>query len=396
MYFFSKLKVGVMKPIVRLTPKPTPITFIGSGQLKKIPVLLTMCKAKKVFVMTDAFLNKSGMLTDMLKAIRGAGMEVILFDGVLPDPSFAIVEEAQQRCEDCNAVVAVGGGSVIDAAKAVAAAVANKTTPQRLVGLLKVRRPTLPFIAVPTTAGTGSETTVAAIISDPVTHQKKQILSPKIVPFAAVLDPDLTVQLPQNLTAYTTMDALTHGLEAYLSGYGTKETDALAKMAVKVIFENLPLARRDPANTEIREALLVASFMAGMAFTQTYVGYVHAFAHTIGGRFGVSHGLANAILLPHVMKLYLPTCTERFAELADFVGMEISGHTREEKATGFVDGIFALNSMCDIPKRFDSFPKKEIDDVIKKSFKECHGTYPVPVYMSKSQAAELLEKVSAP
>ena len=393
MSIIAKTSIVVRKPVIKIVEKPTPCTYIGSGKVKKVGEILSNLEIKKALVVTDNFLFKSGLVNSMLKSMDEYKIPYVIFDGVLPDPTFAIVSQAQKMSVGCDAVVAIGGGSVIDAAKAVSAAIANNTSAEKLAGLLKVHKRPLPFIAIPTTSGTGSETTVAAVISDSNTHAKKQILDPKIVPMFAILDPELTVGLPQHTTAFTTLDALTHALEAYVSEYADEQTDRMSRAAVHMIFENLPKVRKNPADIDAREALLVASFLAGQAFTRTYVGYVHAFAHTIGGKFGVPHGLANAILLPHIMKYYFPVCHKRFAELAISAGICDSSLPERERAEKFINSLFELNTKCDIPKRFEKFPESEIDDVIKMAFKECHGTYPVPRYFSEEEAKKLMHKV---
>ena len=379
----SKLSVAVRKPVIKIVSKPTPVTYIGPGRAKEAGRLLKMLGAKKALVITDSFLHQSGLLDGIEESIRSAGVDHVVYDGVQPDPTFAIVAEAKKACSGCDAVVAVGGGSVMDTAKAVAAAVANHTSAEALAGMLKVRRRPLPLIAVPTTAGTGSETTVAAIISDTATHSKKQLLDPKLVPMFAILDPELTVGLPKHTTAHTALDALTHALEAYVAGYADEETDRQARIAVRLIFQYLPKVQEDPTDLEGREALLTASFFAGMAFTRTYVGYVHAFAHTIGGKFGVPHGLANAVLLPHIMRYYLPVCYKRFAELGRMLKLGMPGDSDQIKATRFVKLLYKLNRQMGIPTRFEKFPASAIEEVIDMAFQECHGTYPVPRYFTR-------------
>lgn len=391
----SKLSVAVRKPVIKIVSKPTPVTYIGPGRAKETGRLLGMLGAKKTLVITDSFLHQSGLLDGVEESIRSAGVDHVVYDGVRPDPTFAIVAEAKKACSGCDAVVAVGGGSVMDTAKAVAAAVANHTSAETLAGMLKVRRRPLPLIAVPTTAGTGSETTVAAIISDSATHSKKQLLDPKLVPMFAILDPELTVGLPRHTTAHTALDALTHALEAYVAGYADEETDRQARIAVRLIFQYLPKVQEDPADLEGREALLTASFFAGMAFTRTYVGYVHAFAHTIGGKFGVPHGLANAVLLPHIMRYYLPVCSKQFAELGRMLKLGMPGDSDQIKATRFVKLLYKLNRQMGIPTRFEKFPASAIEEVIDMAFQECHGTYPVPRYFTRTHARKLMEAVCA-
>ena len=391
----SKLSIAVRKPVIKIVTKPTPVTYIGPGRAKEAGRLLRMLGARKALVITDSFLHQSGLLDGLLESIREADVEYDVFDGVQPDPTFAIVANAKQACSGCDAVVAVGGGSVLDTAKAVAAAVANHTSAECLAGMLKVRRRPLPLIAVPTTAGTGSETTVAAIISEPATHSKKQLLDPKLVPMFAILDTELTVGLPKHATAHTALDALPHALEAYVAGYADEETDRQARIAVRLIFKYLPKVQEDPTDLEGREALLTASFFAGMAFTRTYVGYVHAFAHTIGGKFGVPHGLANAVLLPHIMRYYLPVSYKRFAELAKMLDIGTPGDTDQVRATRFVKVLYQLNRQLEIPARFEKFPASAIEEVIDMAFQECHGTYPVPRYFTREHARKLMEAVCA-
>ena len=394
MFTIYKAKVTIAKPVINLVAKPTPVTFIGPGKILKTAELLKMNNIQKALIVTDDFLYNSGLLSAMLDRIKEEGIEVVIFSQVTPDPTFEVVAKAQDGAQDCQAVVAVGGGSVLDTAKAVSAAIANHTSAARLAGMLKVKKRPLPLIAVPTTAGTGSETTVAAIISDSSTHLKKQILDPKIVPIMAILDPEITVGLPPHLTAFTAMDALTHALEAYVSNYASEETDRYSEIAIKLIYENLDKVYNNPKDMEGREALLVASFFAGMAFTRTYVGYVHAFAHTIGGKYGYAHGMANAVLLPHIMREYEVCCKQRFAKLYDLVTLPSDSLSKEEKARRFVDSIYAMNKRFNIPEKFEKFPKSDMEMITKIAFKESHGTYPVPVYFSMKKAKELLEKVS--
>ena len=278
MNIFYKLSTIVRKPVIKIVHKPTPVTYIGAGQSRKTGALLLMAGAEKALVITDKVLRKIGLTDDIIKSTEEAGVSYEIYDGVTPDPTFAVVDEALKSYEGCDSIVAIGGGSVLDTAKAVGAAAANGKSALKLAGMLKVRKHLPPFIAIPTTAGTGSETTVAAIISDTATHAKKQILDPKVVPSIAILDPELTAKLPPHITAHTALDALTHALEAYVSDYTDHNTDRFAEASVKLVYENLPKVLAHPDDLAAREALLTASFYGGMAFTQTYVGYVHAFA----------------------------------------------------------------------------------------------------------------------
>ena len=375
---------------------PTKI-ICGRDALDKLPVELQSQGMTHPLVMTDAGLVKLGVAAKLTNVLDAAGVAYDVFDQVPPDSSMDVVNEVahlyQQR--GCDGFVALGGGSVIDTAKGAAASLSCEGVDfSTLQGAEILTRDMPPFIAVPTTAGTGSETTIAAVISGTATHRKRQILDPKLVPFAAILDPELTVGLPQGNTIHTAMDALTHALEAYVSTYATPETDRYAEMAAKMIYEALPVVREEPKNVEMREQLLVASFLAGMAFTRTYVGYVHAFAHSIGGRYGVAHGLANAVLLPHIMEYYLPVSTPRLARMAQICGIS-SDPDESTRARAFVESIAAMNQTGGVPERLAEFPRAEIDAVIKEAFQECHGTYPVPRYYTRPAARALLEQVCA-
>ncbi len=396
MYELAKAQVAATKPVFAVVQKPTPICYIGAGKVKEVGEILKSEKITKAFIITDSVLFGLGLLNDMIEAIKVAGIETVVFDAVKPDPTFGIVEEALNTCVEnkCQAVVAFGGGSVLDSAKAVAAAVTNGCKPRALEGLLKVKKLSLPLIAIPTTAGTGSEVTLAAVISDDVTHKKTTIVSPKVVPNIAVLDPEITTGLPKHITSSTAMDALTHALEAYTNTYATEETDRYALKAINLICNNIETAYNEPTNLEAREALLVGSFYAGMAFTRTYVGYVHAFSHNLGGAYGIPHGLGNAVLLPHVMETYKNTCKERFAYLAEFLDISKEG-SQIEKSDEFIKYLFELNKKLELPERLEKFPKNDIPKIIDAGFKECHGTYPVPYYYTKAEATALLNKVCA-
>ena len=370
----------------------------GPDELAKLGSYVEPLGAKALVIVTPSGKKRVGA------KIEGGFAEAkaeLLFEDFNGECSKGEVDRlvALARDNGCDIIVGVGGGKILDTAKAVAIMATNDGDWWDYIhggtgGGKRMAKDGLPLVAIPTTAGTGSETTIAAVISGTATHRKRQILDPKLVPFAAILDPELTVGLPRGNTIHTAMDALTHALEAYVSTYATPETDRYAEMAAKMIYEALPVVREEPKNVEMREQLLVASFLAGMAFTRTYVGYVHAFAHSIGGRYGVAHGLANAVLLPHIMEYYLPVSTPRLARMAQICG--ISGDSDEStRARAFVESIAAMNQTGGVPERLAEFPRAEIDAVIKEAFQECHGTYPVPRYYTRPAARALLEQVCA-
>ncbi len=399
MYTQAKMKLAIMKPIFHYVGKnkiAETKLHVGSGAITKSAKILSEQNIDKVLVITDQVLYDLGLLTPMLEALEKAQINVSIYHRVKPDPTFTIVDEALAVCKqnECKAVIGFGGGSVLDTSKTVAACAANKyIKPQKLEGMMKVRTKPLPFIAIPTTAGTGSEVTLVAVISDSQSHQKTTIIDPKIVADDAILDPAITVGLPKHITSSTALDALTHAIEAYISGFATKQTDIMALKAIKLINENIIKAYNQPDDLKARENLLLGSMYAGQAFTRTYVGYVHAFSHNIGGKYGVAHGLANAVLLPHVMEDSKDAARVRFAELSDFLELCDTNAAIPAKADAFVQYLFDLNAQLNIPSRLEAFAQDGIDEIINLAFKEAHGTYPVPKYYTKASARELLLKV---
>ncbi len=349
----------------------------------------------RVFICTDNVLFGLGLLKPMLEELEETQIRVSLFKEVIPDPLFSIAEKGVSQCrkDRCEAVIAFGGGSVIDCAKVITAAVKNNKSAKTLKGKFKARKGVLPFIAIPTTAGTGSEATVVAVVTEDRTHKKVQVIDPRIVPSVAILDPALTIGLPKHITSTTAMDALTHAVEAYISKYASKKTDIYSLQAIKMIYENIEKACNEPNDIKAREALLVASFYAGLSFTRAFIGYVHAFSHSIGGKYGVSHGLGNAVLLPHIMEANKGKSKMRFAEISDYLGLTVKTASKEMKADAFIESLYKLNKVLDIPDRLEKFPRDGIDTVVKDGFKECHGTYPVPKYLSRKEAKEILLKV---
>ncbi|MBR3644258.1 MAG: iron-containing alcohol dehydrogenase, partial [Parasporobacterium sp.] len=290
----------------------------------------------------------------------------------------------------CEAIVALGGGSPIDCAKGIAAKIAHPGKPAaKLQGLLTVHKKIVPFWAVPTTAGTGSETTVAAVIVEEKTHHKASINDPAIMPRYAALDPELTQGLPPFITATTGMDALCHAVESYTNWtYCTRLEKDYALKAVKLIHDNLLTAYRDGSNIEARQAMQLAAFYAGRSFTRGCVGYVHAIGHTLGGLYGVPHGLAMSIILPHVLRQFGPAVYKRLAELADQCGL--GGDTDEEKAKHFISWIEDLKKEMKIPAGCNDFKEEDIPQIIRWADKEANPLYPVPVIWDSKDFEKLI------
>lgn len=369
----------------------------GAGSIKRIPQLLSAEEAAKPLVVTDPGLMKAGVAPKVLGVLNAAGVKYALYDAVEPNPSVRTVGLVEQlyRKEGCDSFLAIGGGSSMDAAKAAAARIARPgKSVQQLGGLLKVRRRIPAFIAVPTTAGTGSETTIAALVTDTDTHHKYAIMDLSLIPRYAVLDAELTVGLPPHITAATGMDALTHAVEAYLCCHNTTaETDRFAEEAVHEIFAHLEEAYRNGSNIAAREIMLVASYKSGFAFTRAGVGNVHAIAHTLGGLYNTPHGLANAVILPIVLEDYSRVVWKKLARLAKCGGIAVEGAGDEANAKAFIAEIRAMNERMGIPSGFDFIKPEDIPQMTAWALKEANPIYPVPVLYSPAHCANVIERI---
>lgn len=372
-----------------------PTYLEGPGKIRELGAFLKEKNINDVLVVTGTGMVRRGQVQPLLDGFESAGIRYTLQAFDHPDPSSDDVELGFKTYKEngCKALVAPGGGSRIDCAKGIAAkAVHPKKKVSQLQGLLKVHWPIPPFVAIPTTAGAGSETTVAAVITDSATHRKAAINDPFLIPKYAVLDPELTVGLPPYTTATTGMDALAHAVEAYTNHtYNTKLENRLAKEAVKLIHDNILVAFEDGANLEARQNMQRGAFYAGRAFTRGCVGYVHAVGHTLGGLYGVAHGLAMAVLLPHVMREFGASAHKRLAELADVCG--IGGENEAEKANAFIRWIEETNKKMGLPDSFDVIREEDIDQMIAWASKEANPLYPVPVVWSKKDFRRFIQSI---
>lgn len=385
--------------VTRFLPIPRPTLLVGPGSSARLGQAVAGFGHGKLMIVTDAMIVKLGLLKQLTDALEAGGAEYAVFDEITPDAPIPLVERAIDfyRAEGCDAVVAVGGGSSMDAAKAVAVAVANPGKPLRkLAGYFKGLRSPVPVYAVPTTAGTGSEVTVAAVISDPDTESKLVIVDTRIVPRMAALDPLLMTGLPPHITAATGMDALTHAVESFVGKWATDYTDGLALSAVGLIFENLRTAYSDGANLEAREKMALASTYAGMAFTRANVGYVHAIAHQFGGRYHTPHGLANAIMLPHVLEFSSAKITGRLATLAVRAGLGSEQEADRTLAKRFIAAVTELNRELGIPAHLEALRAEDIPALAKAACHEAETGYPVPRYMTQRQCEDIIRRVLPP
>ncbi len=374
-----------------------PIPFSGVGSVQKIPELLKKEKVQKVMVVTGPTVGKK-LAPKILTELDKAGIAYTLFAEVEANPSVNTVNRIQKLYLDtgCQGFIAIGGGSPMDAAKAAAARVVRpKTEVGKMAGLLRVGKKIPPYIAVPTTAGTGSETTIAAVITDTGTHHKYALMDLHLVPKYAILDPEMTRELPPKITATTGMDALTHAVEAYVCWtYNTAESIRLAEEAVCEIFQYLERAYNDGNDMEARTQMLIASFKAGFAFTRAGVGNVHAIAHTLGGLYNTPHGLANAVILPIVLEDYGGAVEEKLAHLAELTGVKFTG-SDAEKARAFIGEIRAMNKRMNIPTGFDFIKEEDIPQMITWALAEANPVYPVPVVYDRKRCEKVIRRIIA-
>jgi alcohol dehydrogenase len=397
-YALSRLRVAASAAILPRLRIPTPLTFIGADSSLSLCQMIAGSGLKRILVVTDSALLSLGLGDRMFEVLRSAGVEVEIFSDVVPDPGYELVLAGVERLEKsrADAILAIGGGSPIDCAKAINLSHANRCHPKKLAGVWLYagpRRPGLPFYAVPTTAGTGSEVTMAAVVSDEQAGVKISIIDPKLLPGAVALDPRLTLGLPAGITAATGMDALTHAIEAYVSGLAWTQTDDWAVAATRLILGNLEQSYRDGSDMAAREAMLLGSYLAGMAFTRAGVGYVHAIAHQLGALYHLPHGLANATLLPYVLDYSLPECKRRLAQLARLAGLPSEGKSDDESAAAFVAKIRQLNTALSIPRTVEALRKEDFDRIADNAFAEAHGTYGVPRYLGRGEAHALLSRL---
>ena len=382
--------------VTRLVPIAPPVLLVGPGSALRLGQALAGFGHRRVLLVTDAVITQLGLAAPLADALAAAGVQVVVFDAVTPDAPIPVVEQglALYTSERCEAIVAFGGGSVMDVAKVIGLAAANGKHPRELVGYFKGRHGPAPIYAVPTTAGTGSEVTVAAIISDPDAGRKMMVADSRLVPDMAALDPTLMTGLPPAITAATGMDALTHAVEAYISLWATPYTDRMALAATAMIWQQLPRAWNDGSDLAAREQMALASTYAGLAFTRANVGNVHAIAHQLGGRYHTPHGLANAILLPPVLRFSLPDAAPRLARLARQVGLEAK--TELALAKKFVDAVQALNDALQIPRTLAALREEDVEGLATAACHEADFNYPVPRRMTLADCSALLRQVLPP
>ncbi len=355
---------------------------------EELPDTLRQHKIKKILIVTDPGIVACGLITKITSVLAKEKISYSVYDQTSANPTVRNVEEALAlyQKEHCQALLAIGGGSAMDCAKALGARIScPKKTLGQLKGTLHVLHRIPLLIAVPTTAGTGSENTLAAVITDSEKKHKYVLNDFVLIPRYAILDAELTYSLPPHLTATTGMDALTHAVEAYIGRSTTKETREKALLAVKTIYQNIETAYHDGHNHAAREQMLNAAYLAGFAFSRSYVGYVHAVAHSLGGQYNIPHGLANAVLLPEVLESYGSCIHQKLHMLGCAAGVCTEQDSIKAGAGKFIASIRTLNKNMGIPDFLSGIQERDIETMSVHAAKEANPLYPVPKLMTRRE-----------
>ena len=366
--------------------------------IQALPPLLERLGIHSVLLVTDGPLREAGVTKPLEELLERSGVRCTVYDRTRANPTVHNVEaaRAQYLAGQCQGLIAFGGGSSMDCAKAVGARIVYPgRTVNQMKGLLRVLRRLPPLIAIPTTAGTGSEVTVTAVITDSDRKHKYTMNNFTMIPRYAVLDPAVTRTLPPALTATTGMDALTHAVEAYIGGSTTKETRRLSLQAVRLVFENIETACRSGDDLTARKNMLHAAHIAGIAFSKSYVGYIHAVAHSLGGQYNTPHGLANAVLLPIGLEIYGPCVYRKLWELGRSTGIVREAGSLQEGAKAFISAIRTLNRKLNIPETLPEIRREDIPAMAAHAAREANPLYPVPRLMDAAGLARFYEKAAA-
>lgn len=362
-----------------------------------IAELLKKKNIKSVMIVTDKGLRTAGLTKPLEELLAARGINCAVYDGTRANPTVANVAEAREMYlkEGCEGMIAFGGGSSMDCAKALGARIAYpKRSLQSLRGVLRVLRRIPLLIAVPTTAGTGSEVTLAAVITDEQKKHKYTMNDFTLIPRYAVLDPEVTYSLPPHLTATTGMDALTHAVEAYIGRSTSRETRERALRATSLIFTYIERAYANGHDREARAKMLEAAYDAGIAFSKSYVGYIHAVAHSLGGQYNIPHGLANSVLMPIVLEDYGKAAHKKLHRLGIAAGVADEKDTDAEGARKFIAAVRELNRRMNIPEKLRGIREEDIPTMAHHADREANPLYPVPVTMDAKQLEKYYRMVA--
>lgn len=384
------------KLLVQVAPPPTPLLLTGPGCVAQLADNIRARNLRHVLIVMGKTVAQLGLTQRLVHALEQQKIRHTSFDEVRPNPTLENVEAGVQayNAHACDAIIAFGGGSSMDCAKLIGARVNNPdVSVESMRSPLRRLRALPPLFAVPTTAGTGSEATLYAVLTDVTTHKKLAATHVQLVPEIAVLDPELLLSLPPHVTAATGMDALTHAVEAYIGRIGTPFTDGNAERATRLIFDNLLRSYDHGSEIEPRSNMALAAFCAGQAISRASVGYVHAISHTVGARYGVAHGLANAIVLPHVLRFCRVEARAKLAQLARVAGVGSPADSEDALCTQLIEHIEGLNAHMHIPQTFAELRAEDIPSIVEQVLREAHPAYPVPRIMTRAQCEALLRQL---
>ena len=366
-----------------------PKIFKGKDSLNETIDLFKKNDISHVFLPVNKSVYKLGLVDNFLTKLEENNIKYTLYLDVRDNPTISDIEDGVKLYKEnnCQAILCIGGGSVIDASKIIGARISNpKTSVSKMKGLFKIRKKGPLILVAPTTAGTGSETTLAAVIVDPTHNEKYQIDDPKLIPDYAVLDPNFLVTLPPHITSTTGMDALTHAIEAYIGRSNVKKTKTYALEAIKLIFENLENSYKHPSEIKYRENMQLAAYKAGVAFTRAYVGYVHALSHPISGKYNLPHGLVNSIILPHILKTYGKSIYKKMGEIYDYLDIRERLTTDKDKCEYLISEIERMNQRMNIVNTLNTVVEEEdIHFLSEHAYKEAFPLYPVPKELTKKE-----------
>lgn len=399
MNLFKRLYCRTFQIVLRIALPLLPYRnpkFLGKAE--DVPDLLKEKGLQRPLLVTDQTLRGLGVTRNLELVLKASGFPLAVYDGTRTNPTTRMAEEALNlyHRENCDCLIAFGGGSPMDCAKAVGARAAMPGTELRkMAGILKVRRKTPPIIAIPTTAGSGSETTLAAVIVDEATRHKYVINSFPLIPSYAVLDAAAIHTLPHSVAAATGMDALTHAVEAYIGRSTTKGTRADALRAVRLVFENVEDAASH-RSVQAEQNMLLAAHLAGRAFSRSYVGYIHAVSHSLSGQYDMPHGLTNAILMPKVLELYGPAAYKKLARLAVTAGLGETAEGEEALAKRFIKAVFDLNARLGIPDHIEGIREEDVERLASYADKEANPLYPVPKLWDREELKTIYRKAGEP
>lgn len=380
----------------RLLPWRIPVQLEGAGCVTELPMVVKRFGINHVLLVTDRMLRQLNLTAMLEKALDEAGIGYTVFDNVEANPTVDMVEQAREAYlnSHCEGFIAFGGGSVIDTAKAASARVAKPhTSIERMGGFLKVIKKLPPVFAVATTAGTGSEVTVAAVVTNSRTHHKYAVSDPSLIPVCAVLDPEITAGLPPAVTAETGMDALAHAVEAYITWTVTKRVRLMCEEAVRLIFANIRTAYENGRDLKARQSMLRAAFLAGDSFSRSGLTYNHAIAHTLSGLYNETHGRANAVLLPYVLEAFGEPVYAKLARLAVVAGLQVSGTDDKQAAMAFIQAVKQLNKDLGLPETFQMIRKQDVPQMAKWALAEANPWYPVPKVFGIKEITDIIGRV---